>query len=126
MAKRRPPATTPFGAWLSEWFDDHPDEWTVEAFAAEVGVSASAVSLWFTKTKRVGVDHLREVARVTGEDFEVIYRMVYTRKAPALPPPDLPPGVTEAIAAAVAEAMQPLLSRLDELVALLEADRGGR
>lgn len=50
-------------------------------------MSPSAVSLWLTKTKRVGVEHLREVARVTGEPFDGLYRMVYTRKAPPLPAP---------------------------------------
>lgn len=38
--------------------------------------------------------------------------------------PDLPPGMSDAIGVAVAEAMGPLLTRIDQLVALLEADRG--
>lgn len=83
MARRRPPASTPFGAWLGRWLDDHPD-WTVEGFATEVRVSPAAVSLWLTKTKRVGVDHLREVARVTGQDFDTLWQMVYREsQAPA-------------------------------------------
>lgn len=40
--------------------------------------------------------------------------------------PDLPPAFAEAIAAAVAVELQPLLARVDRLVALLEADRGGQ
>lgn len=119
MARRRPPATTPFGAWLSEWLDDHADDWTVEAFATECGVSPSAVSLWLTKTKRVEVDNLREVARVTGEDFDVLYRMVYTRKAPALPAP-----ITADVVAEIEERMR-VAFREELRAALAELRPGG-
>lgn len=40
--------------------------------------------------------------------------------------PDLPPGLSEAIATAVAQEVRPLLDRIDQLVALLEAGQGGR
>lgn len=40
--------------------------------------------------------------------------------------PDLPPAFAEAIAAAVAEELRPLMQRIDQLVTLLEADRGER
>lgn len=40
--------------------------------------------------------------------------------------PEVPPALAEAIAEAVAVEMRPLLDRIDQLVALLEADRGGR
>lgn len=40
--------------------------------------------------------------------------------------PEIPPGMAEAIAQAVAEEMRPLLARIDQLVALLEADRVGQ
>lgn len=119
MARRRPPATTPFGAWLSEWLDDHASDWTVEAFAAEVGVSPSAVSLWLTKTKRVGIDHLREVARITGEEFDALYRMVYTRKAPTLPAP-----ITADVVAEIEKRMR-LAFREELRAALAELRPGG-
>lgn len=40
--------------------------------------------------------------------------------------PEIPAGMAQAIGAAVAAEMRPLLDRIDQLVALLEADRGER
>jgi transcriptional regulator with XRE-family HTH domain len=68
------------------WLDEHQD-WTVDGLASEVGVSASAVSLWLTKTKRVGPEHLVEVSRVTGEPLENLQRMVYGGRTPLVQEP---------------------------------------
>lgn len=61
-------------------------------------------------------DYLRLAGRValTASDVTPVTR------------PELPPGMSEAIASAVAEEVRPLLQRIDQLVALLEADRGAR
>lgn len=40
--------------------------------------------------------------------------------------PSVPPGMQAAIAEAVASELRPLLERIDQLVALLERDRGGQ
>lgn len=114
MARRRPPPQTPFGAWLVAWLDDHPDV-TVEAFGERVGVSASAVSLWTTKTKRIKVEHLHKIAEVTGEPFENLQRMVYGGRTPfgeAGEGSVLPPSLMRAIELAVDRAVRQTVDEL--------------
>lgn len=74
---RRLPPTTPLGAWLERWLTDH-GEWTHAALAAEVGVSKGLISQWVSGgVKKVSTPNLRGLARVTGEPFENLDRMVH-------------------------------------------------
>jgi len=75
---RSTPPSTPFGVWLSEWFENHKAV-TLEAFAQDVGVTKSAVSLWIGALKPVAVQPktLRRIAKRTGADLEHLERMVY-------------------------------------------------
>ena len=79
MARPRSgPPGSPFGAWLSQWFTSNPS-WTFEGLAGEVGVTKSAVSHWLAQSTKVGIPHLIELARVTGEPLDNLERMVYGR-----------------------------------------------
>ena len=75
--RRSSPPTTPFGAWLLRWMEEHP-EWTHQAFADEVGVSKGLISQWIGGTvKSVSTVNLSGVAHVTGEPLENLEQMVY-------------------------------------------------
>jgi transcriptional regulator with XRE-family HTH domain len=86
VARRRAlPPKTPFGAWLSEWLDDHPGV-THAAFAQDVGVSKGLISQWTAgDVKRIGAPNLAAVARTTGEPLDNLERLLYgnvgTRRA---------------------------------------------
>lgn len=75
---RSTPPSTPFGVWLDAWFKEN-DKVTLEAFAEDVGVSKSAVSLWISATKPVSVKPttLRRIAKRTGADLVHLERMAY-------------------------------------------------
>ncbi len=124
MARPRPIPSTPFGAWLDAWFREHPD-WTFESFAHEVGVTKSAISLWVSgATRRVPLEKLREVARVTGEPVENLEQLVYGRRPPQSAA-RLDPAIVAAIDASVERAVNRLGDRLELVLReLLARDSG--
>jgi hypothetical protein len=79
---RSTPPSTPFGVWLDTWFKDN-DRVTYEAFADDVKVTKSAVSLWISAVKPIQIKPatLRLVARRTGAQLGDLERMVYGRTA---------------------------------------------
>jgi transcriptional regulator with XRE-family HTH domain len=109
MARPRPAAGTPFGAWLNAWFLAHPDV-TFEAFADEVGVSKSAVSLWISATRPVQVKPatLRRVAVYTDEPLGNLEQLVYglSRRSGA---------GTEPLISLTSEELEALMERAAEL-----------
>jgi hypothetical protein len=99
VARPRGTPKTPFGAWLGQWLDEHP-ELTLEAFGDRVAkavgrrapLTDGAISQWLSgKVRRIGADNLRGVSIVTGEPYENLERLVYggatsTPGMPTAPP----------------------------------------
>lgn len=127
MARRRAqPPSTPFGAWLAQWFEDHPAV-THAAFAQDVGVSKGLISQWIGgDVKRITAPNLRRVAERTGEPLDNLERMLYgagTRRNEE--PGELDPRVVAAIEAAVSRAFDRLADRLAERLATALPARPG-
>lgn len=79
---RRTPPSTPFGVWLDTWFKDN-DKVTYEAFADDVEVTKSSVSLWISALRPIQIKPatLRLIAKRTGAQLDDLERMVYGRTA---------------------------------------------
>ena len=73
--QRREPPSTPFGAWLAKWFDDHSAV-THAAFAQDVGVSKGLITQWIGGTVPKG-PVLARIAERTGERLDNLERMLY-------------------------------------------------
>jgi len=144
MAIPRPTPTTPFGAWLDDWFKTHP-ACTLAVFGADVAKATGrtkpytdgAVSQWISgKIRRPGAQALRGIAAVTKEPLTNLEILVYGRFAsPAGPETGrteaaadgsiIDPELAAVVRAAVLESMAPLLQRLDRLLAALEEHPDG-
>ena len=85
MAKKRQTPSTPFGAWLDAWLDEHR-EWTLAALGEEIArrsgrkhpVTDGAISQWLSgATRRIAHQNLVGLAAVTGEPIANLEALVY-------------------------------------------------
>jgi hypothetical protein len=113
--QRRLVPITPFGIWLDQWLQSHPD-WTYEDFGAEVGVTKTSITNWVGAQKpvKVPVQRLRRIARATATDVTFLEKLVYGEEAQAAPAPapEWLAVMRAEIAAGVAEGVTRVLDRL--------------
>lgn len=103
MAIPRPMPTTAFGAWLDDWFRNHPDK-TLQAFGEDVAKAMGrpkaytdgAVSQWISgKIKRPTDVTLRGIAAVTGTSMLQLETLLAPARAFAQEPAEPPPWAVE-------------------------------